>query len=56
MMKDHLDLTLSEAVNRLQGNYADDIAAYDQIHVQILHMADMLSDGIIAQFPAKFAK
>jgi hypothetical protein len=55
MMKDHLDLTLSEAVNRLQGNYADDIAAYDQIHTQILHMADMLSDGIMAQFPSKFA-
>ena len=55
MMKDHLDLTLSEAVNRLQGNFAADVAAYDEIHTQILHMADMLSDGIIAQFPSKFA-
>jgi hypothetical protein len=55
MMKDHLDLTLAEGVTRLQGHFADDIAAYDQIHIQILHMADMLSDGIIAQFPAKFA-
>ena len=55
MMKDHLDLTLAEAVNRLQGNFAADIAKYDEIHGQILHMADMLSDGIIAQFPAKFA-
>jgi hypothetical protein len=55
MMKDHLDLTLAEAVARLEGRFADDVAAYDQIHVQILHMADMLGDGIIAQFPSKFA-
>lgn len=55
-MKDHLDLTLKEAVARLQGRYADDIAAYDEIHAQILGMADMLSDGIVAQFPAKFGR
>jgi hypothetical protein len=53
-MREHLDLTLEEAVARLQGRYADDIAAYDRIHVQILGMADMLSDGIVAQFPSKF--
>ncbi len=56
MMKDHLDLTLLEAVARLQGNYDADIAAYDEIHVQILHMADMLSDGIIAPFPGGFRR
>ena len=56
MMRDHLDLTLAEAVARLEGRYVDDAAAYDEIHVQILHMADMLSDGIIAQFPGQFAR
>jgi hypothetical protein len=55
MMRDHLDLTLVEAVARLQGRYADDVAAYEDIHVQILEMADMLSDGIIRQFPPKFS-
>jgi hypothetical protein len=56
MMRDHLDLTLAEAVARLQGRYADDIVAYDAIHAQILHMADMLSDGIVAQFPGGFGR
>jgi hypothetical protein len=55
MMKDHLDLTLGEAVARLQGRFADDIAAYDRVHAEILSMADMLSDGIIAQFPSAFS-
>ncbi|MGH9265036.1 MAG: hypothetical protein ACRD1D_10135, partial [Acidimicrobiales bacterium] len=49
MMREHLDHTLSEAVNHLKGDYAADIADYDRIHVQILAMADMLTDGIVAQ-------
>ena len=45
MMKDHLDLTLAEGVARLNGDFAADIAAYDQVHLEILAMADMLTAG-----------
>jgi hypothetical protein len=55
MMKAHLDLTLAEAVAQLQGHYADAVAKYDAVEVEIRQMADMLSDGIIAQFPAAFS-
>jgi hypothetical protein len=54
-MKMHLDTTLDEAVARLTGDWAADVAAYDRVHTHILHMADVLSDGIIAQFPSAFA-
>jgi len=54
MMHDHLNLTTEEATARLKGNFAGDIAAYDKVHEQILKMADMLSMGIINQFPDKF--
>jgi hypothetical protein len=55
MMKTHLDTTLDEAVARLSGDWTADVAAYDRVHVHILHMADVLSDGIIAEFPSAFA-
>lgn len=54
MMKSHLDLTLEEAAARLNGDFAGDIAAYDKVHQDILHMADMLSEGIMHQFPKAF--
>lgn len=54
MMREHLDLTLSEAVDQLQGHYAASVADYDRVHIAILAMADMLTDGIVAQFPKKF--
>jgi hypothetical protein len=54
MMKDHLDRTTEEVVARQNGNWPADVAAYDKVHEQVLEMADMLSDSIIANFPAKF--
>ena len=54
MMKEHLDVTLKEAVDQLNGRFAAAVADYDSIHRHILEMADQLSSGIVAQFPSRF--
>jgi hypothetical protein len=50
----HLKLTTEEAVARLQGKWNVDVAAYDKVVRHILHMSDMLTAGILQQFPARF--
>jgi hypothetical protein len=54
MMKRHLNLTLKEAVDQLTGHFGASIADFDRVEAEILEMADMLSTGIIRQFPGKF--
>jgi hypothetical protein len=54
MMKRHLALTTAEAAARLQGHWSADVVAYDHVHAEILEMAGMLADGIVAQFPSRF--
>jgi hypothetical protein len=54
MMRQHLDLTTAEVVARLNGDWAGDIAAYDKVHLHILVLADVLTNGIVAQFPDAF--
>jgi hypothetical protein len=55
MMHRHLKLTTDEAAAELSGKYATSIAAYDRVEREILGMADMLSTGIIHQFPHRFS-
>jgi hypothetical protein len=54
MMKRHLSTTTSEVVARLNGQWEDDVRAYDEVYRHILALSDALSDGIVKQFPGKF--
>lgn len=54
MMKNHLDLTKQE-IGDVMGKKNDaSVADYDNVHDEILQMADEFSGGIIKQFPETF--
>ncbi len=54
MLQKHLELTTGEVVGRLKKDWAADINSYDAGHVHMLMFADMLTDGLVKQFPGKF--
>jgi hypothetical protein len=54
MMREHLNQVIEQGVDELKGNYAADARAFAPYIRHILDMADMISGGIIQQFPAKF--
>lgn len=54
MLYDHLAMTKSEAVYYLTQKYADGIKEFDNVERQALAMADMMTQGIIKQFPEYF--
>jgi hypothetical protein len=55
LMKGHLSTTTNEVVARLNKNWAEDVRAFDEVYRHILMMSDALADGIVKQFPDKFA-
>ncbi len=56
MLYVHLALTTTEVVSRLKKDWASDIEAYDKGHAHMLMFADVLTSGIVKQFPKKFVK
>ncbi|MFZ2197181.1 MAG: hypothetical protein WAV13_05565 [Thermodesulfovibrionales bacterium] len=56
MLYKHLELTTGEVVSRLKKDWVADIDYYDKGHEHMLMFADVLTDGIVKQFPMKFMK
>ncbi|SHO46751.1 LysM peptidoglycan-binding domain-containing protein [Anaerocolumna xylanovorans] len=54
MLYDHLAMTKEEAVYLLTKNYEDSIAVFENIEQEALDMADMMTQGIVRQFPQYF--
>jgi len=50
----HLTLLLKEATAQIKKDWSGSIAAFDESQRQAQQMADMLSDGIMKQFPSRF--
>jgi hypothetical protein len=50
----HLNLLLQEATAQIKKDWSGSISAYDESQRQAMQMADMLSDGIMKQFPSRF--
>lgn len=53
-MNMHLETTTREVVARLQKKYDEDVVAFDAVFDHMMHMADVLSAGIVKQFPDRF--
>jgi hypothetical protein len=56
MMKTHITQTLVYATDQLVGKYKASIMAYLRAETHMLTMSDMLSSGLIAQFPQQFTR
>ncbi|MDR6721688.1 methyl-accepting chemotaxis protein [Paenibacillus amylolyticus] len=54
MMYEHLRLLSEEVATRLAKDYTTNVALSDSIEQQALEMADMMTTGIVQQFPMVF--
>lgn len=54
MLYNHLAMTKEEAVDILTRKYADSIHTFENIEQEALAMADIMTQGIVKQFPQHF--
>lgn len=55
LLGQHLSLTKNETVARIKQDWKADVEAFDQIFTEILTVSDVLSDGLMKQFPDPFS-
>lgn len=55
MLHKHLEFLTNQVVARLNKKWAADVDAYDKGEDHMINFADVISDGIIKQFPEKFS-
>ncbi|MEN6313104.1 MAG: acetylglutamate kinase [Clostridiaceae bacterium] len=56
LLYDHLSMTKTEAVDMITGKYAESVSIFDDIEKQALQMADVMTRGIVRQFPQNFSR
>ena len=54
MLYTHLQYVTEIVLNRIKGDWKADIAVTDKNEIHMIHLADILTEGIIKQFPGKF--
>ena len=55
MLHKHLDFVTAQVVARINKNWKADVDNYDKGEIHMINFADIISDGIVKQFPEKFA-
>ncbi|OOM80612.1 hypothetical protein CLPUN_12780 [Clostridium puniceum] len=55
MLHKHLDLVTAQVVARINKDWKADIENYDKGEDHMIKFADIISNGIVKQFPEKFA-
>lgn len=56
ILNKHLNLLCFQMNSRINGQWDKDIKAYDDDYDHIIMFSDLISDGIIKEFPNKFGK
>ena len=55
MLHKHLDFVTAQVVARINKDWKADVDNYDKGEIHMIEFADVISNGIVKQFPEKFA-